>query len=273
MSDADIRAFFCRVSLAFVSSVLEVPMISGKILKSHGWPEGKIIGLAKAAAESLRSARDWSRTPSWFGWMASATSLGDTWAIRMFAELARECLRRAKPASPRGRDSRASEPLAIRSLGRRPDRPRGAVAQMENALRLPVAVAGALMPDAHVGYGLPIGGVLATDEAVIPYAVGVDIACRMRLSVYEVSPIVLGQRSSDFQQALLERTRFGMREGWERTRPPRSSRAGRPRLGGDAAAQVAADQGAATSLAHLARATTSSSGASSASTPTTSSLA
>ena len=55
---------------------------------------------------------------------------------------------------------------------------------MENALRLPVAVAGALMPDAHVGYGLPIGGVLATDEAVIPYAVGVDIACRMRLSVY-----------------------------------------------------------------------------------------
>ena len=29
-------------------------MISGKILKSHGWPEGKIIGLAKAAAESLQ---------------------------------------------------------------------------------------------------------------------------------------------------------------------------------------------------------------------------
>ncbi len=33
------------------------------------------------------------------------------------------------------------------------------------------------MPDAHVGYGLPIGGVLATSETVIPYAVGVDIAC------------------------------------------------------------------------------------------------
>ena len=39
------------------------------------------------------------------------------------------------------------------------------------------------MPDAHVGYGLPIGGVLALDGAVVPYAVGVDIACRMKLSV------------------------------------------------------------------------------------------
>ena len=44
------------------------------------------------------------------------------------------------------------------------------------------------MPDAHVGYGLPIGGVLATENVVIPYAVGVDIACRMRLSIFEVSP-------------------------------------------------------------------------------------
>jgi hypothetical protein len=39
------------------------------------------------------------------------------------------------------------------------------------------------MPDAHVGYGLPIGGVLATDNSVIPYAVGVDIACRMKMTV------------------------------------------------------------------------------------------
>jgi tRNA-splicing ligase RtcB (3'-phosphate/5'-hydroxy nucleic acid ligase) len=67
--------------------------------------------------------------------------------------------------------------------------------QMDNAMRLPVSAAGALMPDAHVGYGLPIGGVLATDNAVIPYAVGVDIACRMRLSVFPLSPIVIGQKS------------------------------------------------------------------------------
>ena len=37
-----------------------------------------------------------------------------------------------------------------------------AVNQLARACQLPVAVAGALMPDAHVGYGLPIGGVLAT---------------------------------------------------------------------------------------------------------------
>jgi tRNA-splicing ligase RtcB len=61
------------------------------------------------------------------------------------------------------------------------------IRQMENACRLPVAVAGALMPDAHLGYGLPIGGVLATDNAVIPFAVGVDIACRMKMTVLDVS--------------------------------------------------------------------------------------
>jgi len=40
-------------------------------------------------------------------------------------------------------------------------------AQMRQACSVPVAVAGALMPDAHVGYGLPIGGVLACANAVI----------------------------------------------------------------------------------------------------------
>lgn len=55
--------------------------------------------------------------------------------------------------------------------------------QMELAMRLPVTLGGALMPDAHAGYGLPIGGVLAMDNAVIPYAVGVDIGCRMSLTV------------------------------------------------------------------------------------------
>jgi tRNA-splicing ligase RtcB len=61
-----------------------------------------------------------------------------------------------------------------------------ALRQIELASNLPVSVAGALMPDAHVGYGLPIGGVLATDNAVIPYAVGVDITCRMKLTVLDL---------------------------------------------------------------------------------------
>lgn len=60
--------------------------------------------------------------------------------------------------------------------------------QMAKAMELPVAVAGALMPDAHLGYGLPIGGVLGLDNAVCPYAVGVDIACRMKMSIWELVP-------------------------------------------------------------------------------------
>jgi tRNA-splicing ligase RtcB len=61
--------------------------------------------------------------------------------------------------------------------GRDPD-PQ-ALEQMTAACRLPVATQGALMPDAHVGYGMPIGGVIACDNAVIPNAVGVDIGCGM----------------------------------------------------------------------------------------------
>ena len=58
--------------------------------------------------------------------------------------------------------------------------------QLYDALKLPISVAGALMPDAHSGYGLPICGVLATDNAVIPYGVGVDIGCRMSLSIFDI---------------------------------------------------------------------------------------
>ncbi len=84
------------------------------------------------------------------------------------------------------------------------------VEQMERACRLPVSLAGALMPDAHVGYGLPIGGVLATDHAVIPSAVGVDIACRMRLSVFDLPPTELENRTDRFVRALETETRFGV---------------------------------------------------------------
>jgi tRNA-splicing ligase RtcB len=91
----------------------------------------------------------------------------------------------------------------------------GAIDQMERAIRLPVTVKGALMPDAHVGYGLPIGGVVAVDNAVIPYAVGVDIACRMRLTIYDTSPFVLGQKREKFREALERNTRFGTGFGWK----------------------------------------------------------
>lgn len=86
----------------------------------------------------------------------------------------------------------------------------GAIEQMTNAARLPVAVAGALMPDAHQGYGLPIGGVLATDNAVIPYAVGVDIACRMKLSILDVPARDIKRLREQLKRALETQTRFGV---------------------------------------------------------------
>src|SRR5207249_3878455 len=85
-----------------------------------------------------------------------------------------------------------------------------AVQQLKNACKLPVAVSGALMPDAHVGYGLPIGGVLATSEAVIPYAVGVDIACRMKLTVLDLPVSAVMDDQTRLAGALERETRFGI---------------------------------------------------------------
>lgn len=85
----------------------------------------------------------------------------------------------------------------------------GAITQFNNASRMAPAIRSALMPDAHVGYGLPIGGVLATDNAVIPYAVGVDIGCRVRLSIFRISNWP-EKWHPDFKDKLIEQTRFGM---------------------------------------------------------------
>jgi len=97
-------------------------------------------------------------------------------------------------------------PYRIWGTGLEPD----AVQQLKNACSLPVAVSGALMPDAHVGYGLPIGGVLATRDAVIPYAVGVDIACRMKLTVLDLPVSALADDQPRLKRALERETRFGM---------------------------------------------------------------
>jgi len=86
----------------------------------------------------------------------------------------------------------------------------GAVKQLENACALPVSVAAALMPDAHLGYGLPIGGVLATRNAVIPYAVGMDIACRMKMSVLDWPVSSLERKRDVLTRAVERETAFGV---------------------------------------------------------------
>ena len=90
----------------------------------------------------------------------------------------------------------------------------GALTQMENVMSLPVVTSGALMPDAHQGYGMPIGGVCAVENAVIPYAVGVDIGCRMMMTVFtDTDPNHLNDKFSLSyrlqKQALKDSTFFG----------------------------------------------------------------
>jgi tRNA-splicing ligase RtcB (3'-phosphate/5'-hydroxy nucleic acid ligase) len=118
----------------------------------------------------------------------------------IWGELARELLAQQTPM--------AHEPISYQTWGT--DIDEGAHVQMRQACQVPGAVAAALMPDAHVGYGLPIGGVLACDNAVIPYAVGVDIACRMKLSVLDTPVAVLESERNRFEEAITGGTRFGV---------------------------------------------------------------
>jgi tRNA-splicing ligase RtcB len=82
--------------------------------------------------------------------------------------------------------------------------------QMDTAMRLPITVSGALMPDAHTGYGLPIGGVLATENSVIPFGVGLDIGCRMSLSIYDIPAEQIMRNHYQMKLALEEQTNFGI---------------------------------------------------------------
>jgi len=90
----------------------------------------------------------------------------------------------------------------------------GARKQMATAMKLPVTVAGALMPDAHQGYGLPIGGVLATKNAIIPYGVGVDIGCRMALTIFDIPETHFLENTARYKRELIAHTKFGAGAGF-----------------------------------------------------------
>ena len=70
----------------------------------------------------------------------------------------------------------------------------GAIEQARNLAKLPfVFKQVCLMPDTHQGYGMPIGGVIATKGVVIPNAVGVDIGCGMCAMKTSLTDITLFQ--------------------------------------------------------------------------------
>lgn len=85
----------------------------------------------------------------------------------------------------------------------------GALHQIFQAAKLPVSVKAALMPDAHSGYGLPIGGVLACKGAVIPYGVGVDIGCRMALTLYPMRDLSKKREHQHLCTAITKNSFFG----------------------------------------------------------------
>jgi len=111
------------------------------------------------------------------------------------------------PPEPQQRELR-QEGVPFRTYGSE-NIEKGAFDQMGTAVRLPVAVGGALMPDAHQGYGLPIGGVLATKNAVIPYGVGMDIGCRMCMSLFPFPVGKLEKEREKLQKLLIDNTKFG----------------------------------------------------------------
>ena len=88
----------------------------------------------------------------------------------------------------------------------------GAVKQAANLARHPALYHHvALMPDAHQGYGMPIGGVVAADNAVIPAAVGVDIGCGMIATETDIPAERFAEMSfrRAFQEKLKERIPVG----------------------------------------------------------------
>ncbi len=182
--------------------------MNGRDITALGYDEGAIVGMALRIAKRLVRKSDEAgalatlaavlATPSAY---ASDELLGEL-AVALIEEKNRPYwIERETPA-----------PFELWGDGLEA----GGVDQLRAAVRLPIAVAGALMPDAHQGYGLPIGGVLATTNSVIPYAVGVDIACRMKLSVLDIPVKEMKRLNDSLVAALKSETAFGMGKGFAR---------------------------------------------------------
>jgi tRNA-splicing ligase RtcB len=178
--------------------------LKGKELRAIGFPEGPVISIAMSIMEKNFKHKD------------KAEAL----------QLLREVLAEPKKFFEHEVFGKIAEPLLPKEVIEDYEIPlknvsvdfnifggdyieAGALDQMNYATKLPIAVAGALMPDAHQGYGLPIGGVLATENAVIPYGVGVDIGCRMCLSIFDIDTEELAEKENYFKRELLENTLFG----------------------------------------------------------------
>jgi tRNA-splicing ligase RtcB len=179
--------------------------ISGKELRAIGYPEGPVISIAMNVMEKNYKYEKKEDVMELLKKILSAPVEYENDAV---LGLIAEQLIPKKEAEPGEAISLNDTGIQFNVFGNEYIE-EAAMHQMQVAARLPVSVAGALMPDAHAGYGLPIGGVLATENAVIPYGVGVDIGCRMCLSVFPMNPKELVQKEHYFARELNEATLFG----------------------------------------------------------------
>jgi tRNA-splicing ligase RtcB len=178
--------------------------ITGKELRAIGYPEGPVISVAMSVMEKHFKHR---RKEEAFEILKAVLQSPKDYATHETLQPIAEKLL-PKESSEASEISLNHTGVHFNIFGAE-NIEQGALHQMYSAAKLPVAVAGALMPDAHHGYGLPIGGVLATENAVIPYGVGVDIGCRMCLSIFDIDVKDLTQREAFFIRELGEATLFG----------------------------------------------------------------
>jgi len=188
-------------------------MISGNALQARGWTTGPLLGQAKKIGARLLDQ----------GWEREAV-LDALDAVRLqplsheadpdlgpLASAVLAQLERDKKAAARSSFALRDTPIPYRIWGRA-GIDDGAVAQMDMAMRLPSAVAGALMPDAHIGYGLPVGGAFALDNAISPGAVGPDIGCSVYLTIFDASPDILedARHAQTLRRAIRDGAVFGV---------------------------------------------------------------
>ncbi len=178
-------------------------MIDGKYLMDIGFPEGKVIGVTlEIIRNELAGLPEEQIIPLLINIISQPV---DFLLHPQFSAIATLLV----PPEPEVSSIKLTpEPLPFKIYGKEGIE-EGALQQMRMAMRLPVTIAGALMPDAHQGYGLPIGGVLATENAVIPYGVGVDIGCRMCMSIFDMPDNEIFTHKKLLKKHLIENTRFG----------------------------------------------------------------
>jgi len=183
--------------------------ITGKDLLQAGWEPGPAMGTAlDVAAGLLADQHSPAEVITRLNQVRQAPA--DYQNDPLYGTLAERLLKLAelRAAETETRSLVRTEPIPYRVWGTELEG--DTLRQMDNAAHLPISRAGALMPDGHPGYGLPIGGVLATENSVIPYGVGMDIACRMRMSIFSEGPDLLNAQRDRFRNALRFNTRFGI---------------------------------------------------------------